>query len=1275
MSTIVKGIVGVAEVAVGAITGQGWLIGMGVATLLATAASLIDPTRPPGLQTLIAYDPSFPRQLIVGRTITGGSIVAQFTHDNLPLGGGNQGQNRVLEIVVALADHECDGLEQIIVDGQVVGVNTEDPVLGYPISWSIDPFTHNPSVQYTNHLWVKFFSGADGQTVDTHLNSVLGDTVWPTTSVGTNVCYARITAVYDPQVLPSIPSIQFVLRGAKLYDPRQDSTVGGSGSQVWGTPSTYTWTENAAVIAYNLCRGIYVGGNLFYGAGASADEVPFAQAVAAMNVCDETVSLKAGGTEPRYVCGGQMAVNQDAQSFLQSIATAMGGYIGTGGGSIVIFPGVAQTPVTSFTDDDIMAKEQYDNAPKFGFDTLKNAVFATYLEPANNWTTNSAPARTSSTDITTDGGIELSDTYSLDIVHSNTQAQRVMEIIRQRNRRMITQTVTLGPNAASIERGDWVQWTSSQWGYSAQSFFVAGVQLKPNLDTVLNLVQVDSDIYDWTPSTDELPATGGLLPSAAPPAALSPTGITVAAPLEVGADGTSVPRINITFDDPNDATVVGALAEAQIVGGSGDSVVGVAQDASDGVVTISGNLLPATEYQVRVILQAIPGRATAWSSWFTVTTPAATLPTATQALIDNSQAALRTLTQIENDNAAAILNLAVALNGQAVALGSTVAYTNQQLTKQITEGLEAEAQARTDLAAIVIGITTGNTETALAARLTTDEATIASLETGKANASDLATLNSQINTPSTGLAAQVSLLNTTVATLDPSSSAAQIQQTAAAARAQGLQLDAMGETLLNILSAMQNNAVRIAATLAFYTSTITATVVQGQSAQAQALADLSAMMQTADTNLSATINTNNNASVTRDQALTDSLTNLTSYFGAGISPTSTVAANIASEASTRAAADAALTATTNTLSAALTGYTGSSAVANAFSSTTAAINSKSSVFVASSAPTAIAIGDLWVNTGSGNTIETWTGTSWVPRSDLNKVTTFAQTSAPTANAVGDIWINTTAGANTMSRWSGSAWVAMDNATIATTASSLASLTTTVNGHTSSISTITSDISGIYGQWGVQVNTDGAVTSYVHLDGSAASSNFVVAATNFYYYDPTAGATPVFSISGSVAYFNVPLVDNLIIGANIIANSITTAHLQVGSATTTATGYGATSTTGSTTVCSPTITGAGNSCLNPIDIEVLWSGTAAGSSATFDLTITCNVTYANLSTNVLTFTDTIAVPASSTVNKVTLAMVPPTGSVGVSSVTAHITLNPHNSGTSASAAAYLTQILK
>ncbi len=95
-------------------------------------------------------------------------------------------------------------------------------------------------------------------------------------------------------------------------------------------------------------------------------------------------------------------------------------------------------------------------------------------------------------------------------------------------------------------------------------------------------------------------------------------------------------------------------------------------------------------------------------------------------------------------------------------------------------------------------------------------------------------------------------------------------------------------------------------------------------------------------------------------------------------------------------------------------------------------------FWQTTAPGSASEGDIWFDTDDGLRQYRYTSGSWVVAADTRigtaissaataqatadgKVRTFVGTSAPTAEAVGDLWIDTANG-NRINRWSGSAWV-------------------------------------------------------------------------------------------------------------------------------------------------------------------------------------------------------------------------------------------------------------
>ena len=104
----------------------------------------------------------------------------------------------------------------------------------------------------------------------------------------------------------------------------------------------------------------------------------------------------------------------------------------------------------------------------------------------------------------------------------------------------------------------------------------------------------------------------------------------------------------------------------------------------------------------------------------------------------------------------------------------------------------------------------------------------------------------------------------------------------------------------------------------------------------------------------------------------------------------------------------------------------------------ATADGKIDTFWQASAPGGAAEGDLWFDTDDGLRQYRFTGGSWVVAADARigtainnaataqatadgKVRTFVGASAPTAEAVGDLWIDTGNG-NRINRWSGGAWV-------------------------------------------------------------------------------------------------------------------------------------------------------------------------------------------------------------------------------------------------------------
>jgi hypothetical protein len=86
------------------------------------------------------------------------------------------------------------------------------------------------------------------------------------------------------------------------------------------------------------------------------------------------------------------------------------------------------------------------------------------------------------------------------------------------------------------------------------------------------------------------------------------------------------------------------------------------------------------------------------------------------------------------------------------------------------------------------------------------------------------------------------------------------------------------------------------------------------------------------------------------------------------------------------------------------------------------------------------------------------------------------------------------------------------------ASALTTLSSTVGGHTTDITTNQSSINGLQGKYGVTINNNGAVSGFQINSGASGASNFIVQADTFQLKTSSGTLTP-FTVSGDTVTIN------------------------------------------------------------------------------------------------------------------------------------------------------------
>lgn len=163
------------------------------------------------------------------------------------------------------------GSATVSVSGTTATVTGAQALSTVTVTYGVDVTTY--------YVRLRPYLGTDTQSVATDVASEYGGKMRSTDHYRGMAGY-WIDLTYDTDVFPQgIPTFSALVRGAKLYDPRKDSTNGGSGSHRLATKSTWEWSENPELQAAHYAR--------WYAGWALPDSaIPWAEVASEAAVCD-----------------------------------------------------------------------------------------------------------------------------------------------------------------------------------------------------------------------------------------------------------------------------------------------------------------------------------------------------------------------------------------------------------------------------------------------------------------------------------------------------------------------------------------------------------------------------------------------------------------------------------------------------------------------------------------------------------------------------------------------------------------------------------------------------------------------------------------------------------------------------------------------------------------------------------------------------------------------------------------------------------------------------
>lgn len=531
-------------------------------------------------RTITSVSTEAPFVRVYGRARVGSAVVAI-----LPSGARDEYQH----IIAIHAAHECDGFEEIYIAKKPLGaldangfamaspdystahdtfqenigttwtihadyvpgsvvvklvteVDNESVISVYetPVAFSQvgNAITVSPSAKYrtyfkykTSSVRVKKHLGVPGEAADATLIAEVGSK-WTLASKLSGFCYTYIRLDLNQREFQGgLPAIEVLLRGAKIYDPRNATTV---------------WSQNPALALYDYLRCDFCA--------VPSTEIPAADVITAANVCDEVISIGA-----RYTFNGTVTSEQSQPTVITQMAQAMAGGIDSTTWSM--WAGKYVAPTLTLQQADIVGSLAI--TPGLSDADICNGVTARFISAENDYAATDMQPYQNAVYLASDGR-QLFHGMEFPFTNETQRCHNLARIYVEDQRNGFTVKGVFSLKAWDTRIGQRVALTSSFFGWAAKVFRIVGKTYTYNGTVELLLKEDAAEIWDLADAVvvDATPNTS--LPNpyqiAAPVVPNPPASGT--AQLLKQADGTVLSRVLFTWTAS--ASVYAAQAEIQL---------------------------------------------------------------------------------------------------------------------------------------------------------------------------------------------------------------------------------------------------------------------------------------------------------------------------------------------------------------------------------------------------------------------------------------------------------------------------------------------------------------------------------------------------------------------------------------------------------------------------------------------------------------------------------------------------------------------------------------
>ena len=405
-------------------------------------------------------------------------------------------ENQYLYMAIVLSEGEINDISAIFINDNQV-------------TWSGD-IADNTSITVGSGD-ANFYDGASLITCEPHFgsDSQSASTLLSTLSSWTSnhrlrgLAYLALKFEWNQDKFGSLPSVNAIVQGKKVYNPNLDGTVtGGSGSHRADTSSTWEYSDNPVLQLLDYLRNERFG----MGIANSYFDSNFADWQTATDVCDADITPYSGASAIDLMDSHTVVdTSKKAIDNVKDFVRGCRAYLNFTGGKYNILVESTGSASITLTEDNIIGGISVQSKNK---NSRYNRVIVNFTNPDKNYQSDTAQfppvdetglasADQHSTMKTADGGLLLEGRFDFSMFTSPYQAQEMAEIILRRSRSSLDISLLCDATGLDLAIGDIVNITHATPSFSAKAFRVQGMTINADHTVALQCSEHQDSFYTF----------------------------------------------------------------------------------------------------------------------------------------------------------------------------------------------------------------------------------------------------------------------------------------------------------------------------------------------------------------------------------------------------------------------------------------------------------------------------------------------------------------------------------------------------------------------------------------------------------------------------------------------------------------------------------------------------------------------------------------------------------------------------------------------------------